>query len=62
MDYCDRVFTYLDNLEPGATIDLTNLNEPNRFVCAVTYLLNYYIDPINWQWNESWTYIRKLEG
>jgi hypothetical protein len=62
MDYCDRVFTHLDNLEPGTTIDLTELKEPNRFVCAVTYLLSYYIDPINWQWNETWTYLRKLKG
>jgi hypothetical protein len=65
MDYCDRVFTHLEEMHPGASIDLTKLKEPNRFICAVNYLLTYYINPNNFQWDEEWTRLtklRKIEG
>lgn len=62
MDYADRVFLYLTEIDPGTKIDLTKLKERNRFICAVNYLFENYINPINWQWNETWTYLRKLKS
>jgi len=60
MDYLTRVWNYLDELPGGKTINVSNLNEPERFWCAVNYLVELgLITNIGWGRDGNWSKLRK---
>jgi len=61
MDYPDRVYNYLvHELEPGCEVNIAKLKEPNRFLCAVNYLVSCgYITNLEFGINDNYKKLKK---
>lgn len=60
MDYPDRVFLWLKSLPSGARVKVSGMKEPNRFACAVNYLVELgVISNYEYGVNEDWTILKK---
>lgn len=61
MDYPDQVYNYLvHELEPGRRVNIAKLKEPNRFLCAVNYLVFCgYITNMQFGVNDDYTILKK---
>ena len=62
MNYLDRVYVFLKNMPPGARVNLKELKEPNRFICALNYLIETgLIDPNKFNRDDGWTKLKKTK-
>ncbi len=62
MNYLDKVYLALIRAPMGTRIDITKFKMPNRFLCAVNYLVEQgFIDNFDYGINNDFTIIKKYD-